>query len=303
MKALIGVVSMAHKDTIISYLNQNNGYYCDDCLSKLCGINPRQTVFQVSTKLNVSGKINRSMGTCSCCFKEKIVSSMIGDTCSNNLMTDLKKKIQVNDKTEKFIKVNEEFNKSYKEFIEIKLEFEKFNIENTFSRFNAHTLEEILTNDKYMKLIEECNGAYQEYMEMELGSFLSMLKKNKVRFYKKFLNPYGDQFFCKFKMEETSFAKCKGLYLYKHNNQIKYIGRVKGNLNFYQRINAGYANISPKNCYIDGQATNCHINAIINEVGGQVKLYIMPLEDDAEICLLERKLIQENEPEWNIVLK
>lgn len=294
---------MGHKDTIISYLNQNNGYYCDDCLSKLCGINPRQTVFQVSTKLNASGKINRSIGTCSCCFKEKTVSSIIGDTCSNNLMTDLKKKIQVNDKTKKIIKVNEEFNKYYKEFIEVKLEFEKFNIEDTFSRFNAHTLAEILIKDKYIKLRAECKRAYEEYMEMELGSFLSMLKENEVPFYKKFLNPYGDQLFCKFKMEETSFAKCKGLYMYKHNNQIKYIGRVKGNLNFQQRINAGYANISPKNCYIDGQATNCHINAIINKVGGQVKLYIMPLEDDEEINLLERKLIQENKPEWNIALK
>jgi hypothetical protein len=294
---------MGHKDTIIAYLSQNKGYYCDDCLSKLCNINPRQTVFQIATKLKVNEEISRSAGICSFCFKEKTVSSMIGDTCNNNLMTDFKKKIQVNDKTEKFIKVNEEFNKYYKEFIEVKLEFEKFNIENTFSRFNAHTLGEILIKDKYIKLRAECKGAYEEYMEVELGSFLSMLKENKVPFYKKFLNHYGDQLFCKFKMEETFYSKFKGLYMYKHDNKIKYIGRVKGNLNFQQRINAGYANISPKNCYIDGQATNCHINAIINEVGGQVKLYIMPLEDDEEICLLERKLIQENEPEWNIALK
>lgn len=91
--------------------------------------------------------------------------------------------------------------------------------------------------------------------------------------------------------------------MYKCNEQIKYIGRVKGNFNFYQRINTGYANISPKNCYIDGQATNCHINAKINKVQNQVAFYVMPLEDDEEICLLERKLIKENQPEWNIVLK
>jgi hypothetical protein len=29
----------------------------------------------------------------------------------------------------------------------------------------------------------------------------------------------------------------------------------------------------------------------------------MPLEDDEEICSLERKLIKENQPEWNIALK
>lgn len=294
---------MGHKDTIISYLRKNNDYYCDDCVSKLCNINPRQSVFQVCSKLSGERKINRGYGICNHCGKQKKVNSVFKDVLTNNIQIDEKKRIKTCKTNPRLIESDEKFIYDRNKFIEVKLEFEKFNIEDTFSRFNAHTLEEILTKDKYMKLREECNEAYEEFMEMELGSFLSMLKENEVPFYKKFLNPYGDQLFCKFKMEETSFAKCKGLYLYKHNNQIKYIGRVKGNLNFYQRINAGYANISPKNCYIDGQATNCHINAIINEVGGQVKLYIMPLKDDNEICLLERKLIQENEPEWNIALK
>lgn len=42
---------MGHKDTIISYLSKCRKAYCDDCLSQLCSITPRQTVFQVCTKL------------------------------------------------------------------------------------------------------------------------------------------------------------------------------------------------------------------------------------------------------------
>ena len=102
-------------------------------------------------------------------------------------------------------------------------------------------------------------------------------------------------------MEQISLAKFKGLYMYKYNDQIKYIRRVKGDYDFNQRINAGYASISPKNCYIDGQATNCHINSIIKKMGDQVRFYIMPLESDLEICLLESKLIKQHQPEWNIV--
>jgi hypothetical protein len=32
-----------------------------------------------------------------------------------------------------------------------------------------------------------------------------------------------------------------------------------------KRISQGYGKISPKNCYLDGLATNCHLNALITE--------------------------------------
>jgi hypothetical protein len=294
---------MGHKETIISYITENSGSYCDDCLSKLCSVSPRQTIFQVCTRLNINGKINRETGTCCYCGSKKKVNSIFLRTYNNYVNIGSIKQIEIDNKKPKPIKENTRFYQQDKKFIEVKLEFESIDIKNTFSRFDAHTLREILIKDKYIKLKDECYQEYKEYMDMKLGLFLIRLKQDNNLFYKKFLNPYGDQHFCKFKMEQTSLAKCKGIYMYKCNEQIKYIGRVKGNFNFYQRINAGYANISPKNCYIDGQATNCHINAIINKVQNQVAFYVMPLEDDEEICLLERKLIKENQPEWNIALK
>lgn len=294
---------MPHKDTIVSYLNEHKDTYCDDCLSKLCNINPRQAVFQVCSKLSIEGKINRGAGTCSYCGKQKKVNSVIDDTCKGNIQIDEIKEIRTYKNNSRLIKSNEELIYDRNKFIEVKLEFESFDIKDTFSRFNAHTLAEILIKDKYIKLKDECDREYRNCMNMELGKFVNMLKEDNKSLYKKFLNPYGDQLFCKFKMEETPFLKLKGLYMYKYKEQIKYIGRVKGNFDFYQRINAGYANISPKNCYIDGQATNCHINAIINKVREQITFYIMPLEDDEIICSLERKLIEENQPDWNIALK
>ncbi|HEY8893145.1 MAG TPA: hypothetical protein VIM70_23235 [Clostridium sp.] len=294
---------MGHKDTIISYITENNGFYCDDCLSNLCSISPRQTVFQVCKRLSVEGKINRKLATCSHCVKEKTVNSKNDMTYRDNVDTDITYHTKIDKKEQRTIRLDEYCKSKNNEFIEILLEFDSFDIKDIFATFNAHTLAEILTKDKYIKFRDECYGEYKNYINMELGLFLYKLKQNNNMFYKRFLNLYGDQLYCKFKMEKTSLAKCKGLYMYKHNEQIKYIGRVKGNFDFYQRINAGYANISPKNCYIDGQATNCHINAIINRVRSQVKFFIMPLKDDEEICFLERKLIEEHKPEWNIALK
>jgi hypothetical protein len=87
------------------------------------------------------------------------------------------------------------------------------------------------------------------------------------------------------------------------NNKIVYIGRVKGINTFNTRINQGYANIFPKNCYIDGQSTNCRINSLINTHAESIKLFILPLDNDREIIKFEKILIDLLKPEWNIQLK
>lgn len=57
-----------------SFLTKNNKAYCDDCLSKLTGIKPRQQINQLCNKhLNV---IHRNdYGICTNCCKYKIVRS------------------------------------------------------------------------------------------------------------------------------------------------------------------------------------------------------------------------------------
>lgn len=65
----------------------------------------------------------------------------------------------------------------------------------------------------------------------------------------------------------------------------------------------GYGNISPRNCYLDGQATNCHINHLIYETGSQVTFHVYPLESESEIIEREIELITDFQPDWNIALK
>jgi hypothetical protein len=187
--------------------------------------------------------------------------------------------------------------------VEVDLEFEEFNIENLFTKFDSYTLGEILIKEKYLKLVDTCYKRYIPFMEMKLGAFLGMLKGQEDSYYKQFLNGSGDLAFCKFRMVGKDFSNHKGIYVYKYDGQIKYVGRVKGEYNFYQRINMGYANISPKNCYIDGQSTNCHINSIVNSCKGKINLFILPMESDDEIVRTERWLIDLVKPDWNISLK
>jgi len=116
------------------------------------------------------------------------------------------------------------------------------------------------------------------------------------------LHRYGQGPFCKFKIK--NHLKEKGLYCYVVNGDIKYIGKVTGNNStFGTRFNDGYGNISPRNCYKDGQSTNCHINSIVNKEllnGSDIFVGFYVMENDIDISNLEKKLIEKKHPEWNI---
>ena len=112
------------------------------------------------------------------------------------------------------------------------------------------------------------------------------------------LNTYGSGPFCKFRINDHLDEK--GLYCFVVDKKIKYIGQTTGT--FRQRINAGYGNISPYNCYVGGQRTNCHVNSLINDALKNKKevlvgFYVM--SDDVAIKKLEKELIKEN----NLVCK
>lgn len=112
------------------------------------------------------------------------------------------------------------------------------------------------------------------------------------------LNDYGKGLFCKFRIQEHLDGK--GLYCFVVDKKLKYIGQTIST--FRQRINAGYGNISPYNCYVGGQRTNCHVNSLINDALNNKKevlvgFYVM--SDDVAIKKLEKELIKET----NLVCK
>ena len=131
---------------------------------------------------------------------------------------------------------------------------------------------------------------YKKFLNMDLGHFLQILKNENNQDYKLYLNKYGDLKYCEFKL--TEYITDKGLYCYVVNNKIQYIGRSKKT--FKERINE-YGKITPYNCLIDGQATNCKVNAIINSLNTEsvlIGFYVMNSSTDSEISSLEKKIIK-----------
>ena len=76
----------------------------------------------------------------------------------------------------------------------------------------------------------------------------------------------------------------------------KYVGECE---DLAKRWNMGYGNISPRNCFIGGQPTNCRINNLIlcaYKAGSEIKLLFYPTDNRFEI---ESFFIKGLTPEWN----
>ena len=70
--------------------------------------------------------------------------------------------------------------------------------------------------------------------------------------------------------------------------------------NLSNRFNAGYGNISPRNCFVGGQPTNCRINHHIYEQAvnkDEIVLYFLETNNRFQV---ESELIGKLNPAWNI---
>ncbi len=185
------------------------------------------------------------------------------------------------------------------DFLPVPLYFQNTQATNVFGLKNNKTVAETLAHRRYAHLSHPTQQTYEYALSEPLGTFLLNLKMAGDLFYRKFLNKYGDQTYCTFSIRD--FTAEKGVYAWIVNDTLHYIGRSHDP--FGKRINSGYGRIAPKNCYLDGQATNCHLNALIAANIEDVSFSVCPIDDDETIDLVERELIRLHKPKWNIALK
>lgn len=110
------------------------------------------------------------------------------------------------------------------------------------------------------------------------------------------IHQYGWGPFCKFHVDTSDYTGTAGVYIFTANHQIVYIGE---SVDIHSRIQSGYGNISPKNCFEGGQQTNCRINNAILETlraRGQVALWAKETPNRKQ---LETDLIDKVGPPWN----
>lgn len=184
------------------------------------------------------------------------------------------------------------------DFTPVELAFEGKPYWDIFGQKNNKTVAETLEHPKYAKLKGEVVQRYSKSLSRPLGTFLFELKYEGDAFYRRFLNKYGDLKYSVFVIKDPKYFESKGVYAYLAGDELKYIGRCIDSMK--KRVNQGYGKIHPKNCYLDGQVTNCHLNSRITETNENITLWLCRMESPSEIKAAERALIRAWDPRWNI---
>lgn len=184
------------------------------------------------------------------------------------------------------------------ELEKVRLEFTGKSYADVFGLKNNKTVAQTLEHRRYSKLKSETTARYADRLHEPLGIFLLELKQHGDSFYTRFLNKYGDLIYSEFFIADKKYLESRGIYAYFAGKELKYIGRCKDSMK--KRVNQGYGKIHPKNCYLDGQATNCHLNARITDAEEDITLWLCHMESLSEIEAQERALIRAHEPPWNI---
>ena len=184
------------------------------------------------------------------------------------------------------------------DFSEIKLEFIDTLCQDVFSWKNNKTVAETLRHHPYRTLAAKVEKCYQNILDEPLGTALLHLKQDGDPFYRRFLNPYGDLQYSTFRIATPKFESKTGVYAYFEDKILRYIGRCKNSMK--KRVNQGHGKIYPKNCYLDGQRTDCRLNAKITEISESIMLRLWVIENKSEIERVEASMIREYEPAWNI---
>ena len=183
-------------------------------------------------------------------------------------------------------------------FQNVPFRMNKRHIPSPFLDYSGRTVREMLQKSHYSSLSVEVKNKYKDFLDADIQEFMNYLVASKDAFYKRFLNKNGESDFCRFKIADVGIAKKRGLYLYTHDNSIKYIGRCRDS--FGKRFGSnGYGDIAAINCYKHGQSTNTHMNSLMNTYGDDIKLFVCTLTDEDEIKSAEKQLINLLDPVWN----
>jgi hypothetical protein len=134
-----------------------------------------------------------------------------------------------------------------------------------------------------------------EALREESGEVVKFLPQQRYdNVHKLKLNKYGAGPYCKFKIPNN--LNVTGVYAIVVSGKVKYIGEC---INLSARYNMGYGNISPRNCFVGGQETNCRINNLIFWVASKGQDVSLWFFETNEYKKIENELRASVSLEWN----
>jgi hypothetical protein len=107
------------------------------------------------------------------------------------------------------------------------------------------------------------------------------------------LHQYGSGLFCKFRMK-TNHGE--GVYAFIVGDDVKYVGECE---DLASRMNNGYGNISPRNCFEGGQSTNCRVNGLVLQAAARGRRITLWFHATDNRKAVEADVLRAVQPPWN----
>jgi hypothetical protein len=151
--------------------------------------------------------------------------------------------------------------------------------ENVFAR-SQKTLQEVLQHPAFSHLVSPVNARYSRYLPLKAGLFLDNLKERHDPFYREFLNTYGDEKYCSFRLEGSQDGDKRGVLIVVHNRALYYAVNCSDPIR--EIINTSLGRISPEECFLSGKSTSCRINALLGNNRKDSGMYVYFCEREEE---------------------
>ncbi|MDD3135301.1 MAG: hypothetical protein PHF64_02245 [Methanoregula sp.] len=172
-------------------------------------------------------------------------------------------------------------------FRQVKLQFGRSLQQGLFTR-STRTLADIIALPLFSDLQPAISREYDPYLPNPVGAFLDERKKRGEALYAAFLNAYGDEEYCSFRIDEDENARQKGVVLILVRGKVGYAGSC--HTTFGTLINDELGRILPDMCYRDGNMDACGINSLICSSREAVGVYIHSMTGDAAIDEVARDI-------------
>jgi len=173
-------------------------------------------------------------------------------------------------------------------FRPLHLEISRGTVPGLFSKVNEK-VRDIIRLQAYHEVRPVVEARYTGYLDQKIGFFLSELKKNNDSLYRSFLNPYGDEDYCRFRVTDPQGPGKDGVWIVVTGITIRAAGVYHNG--FAPMINEKAGSILPSACYRDGDEESCRINALICRNRTDAGVYVHPMAHEQGMTQLLAALL------------
>jgi hypothetical protein len=122
-------------------------------------------------------------------------------------------------------------------------------------------LKDVITTPAYSHLKTKTEEKYANYLPLRIGLFLWERKEKHDPFYREFLNPWGDEKYGTFMVEDSDLSGRKGVYLVTVDGKATHAGL--SNESFKKTLMQEFSRVTAGDCFLDRDGTRCRINALL----------------------------------------